>query len=926
MSRSVNESIKHENKQQVFNTLWGVLLGVFVIFLFTRRLAPLEFAVANRYIPLLLLMAGAVLIVWDFVSFHRVLSAPRVLWILGFVLWSTLSVALFVTSSRSVSLSPLLYTVMCACLIYGVMADRTVEENTTTVLRLGTLYLVLQSLVAIATLVVFLLDIEFAYVIPGTDRVVEQGYQSQYGRAWGFYYEANFLGIASVICVWIAAALAIRAWKKGSSEGASNGSWRHRAAAIGWVIFGVLNLVIWALSGSRSAMVALYVPLALAAGFSVWIIAPRIRISHTITQVGACVLAGLAAIAVASGFHFTVMHTLVPLQRATLSTIDESARDRVIDAIEGAYGRNGFDVQITTNPERLYLLSHGNLGRYSGDMAILDEADMSEGVLVRQDVESIDDSNLRFTYWKMTADVVKQHPIVGVGSRNITTYALEHGIPVSDEAVPGNTVLDAYLEVVGSSGLVGFLLYACFLVPLLWTGLAQLRRRKNDAARLIFPACMIASYMIFVVFLSDVFVDFTINTLFFWLSLGLFVSTVSHVQRQSAQVRDGLFIADTPVQILNALTLAMQEKSEGARTLDVAILDQFEGAQALAQRLENEHVFSNVWVFTPRRTRVGARLGWVSRILRPVATLWIYYHPQATLRRHAHNESALGKLSDRRYRTLYLSFFTHFSDTFRALYSDASVVLFEDGLGTYTTPHLASRYRSSLFHWYVHYVMNDRIGYPIQRAYVWQPRLMTYEPSYPVVAMPDLREHTRTLQRVKRVFAYAPSPEYHEHRFIYLTQPLSEKNPRWDKEKEAELLDVLTRIVGDDLLIRVHPRQNKDFYRRYGEIDEGGNSWELQSLDGLRDDQVLISAFSSAQVMAHVLSHQDITQIFFYPIVGGDWAGVHTLIERLEDSYDDPTRIHTVTSLADLEHHLEDLQDEPDAASTDVDRMKDHCE
>ncbi len=124
----------------------------------------------------------------------------------------------------------------------------------------------------------------------------------------------------------------------------------------------------------------------------------------------------------------------------------------------------------------------------------------------------------RIKLFKQGVNVIKNHPILGVGKGNITIY----GNRYNNNKMKYSDLHNGYLTIIVCSGFIGFFFFMGFTICLGWRMVKTIFTVKPTIRSDIFPclASFIAAYCVYAFFEKTLIYDITIMTTFFWLILG----------------------------------------------------------------------------------------------------------------------------------------------------------------------------------------------------------------------------------------------------------------------------------------------------------------------------------------------------------------------------------------------------------------------
>ncbi len=440
---------------------------------------------------------------------------------------------------------------------------------------------------------------------------------------------------------------------------------------------------------------------------------------------------------------------------------------------------------------------------------------------------------------------------------------------------------NAIIQILVCAGVVGLGLFLIFAFLIAKDYLVSWKRLFNT--KYVFP---LAAVLCFIIMLlsqmpAEGHILFNRQDMFavlFWMYLGVGTQMVTHFKERTADT--DLFVCHTPYQVVNALGLA--QESEKA---DICICGQFADAAAVAENLKKTGIFQNVLLYKNFKTYRGAVQKAVTllRLCVPAVTL-------ATLR--------VGKAVNSNYRALYFSYFTPFTDCLKLTNPQATVHMYEDGVGSYCITDLEAFARTGIFKAFNTVLFNNALTYSAKSLHLNRPACYMGVPYDTVAQLPALTDTTA----LETVFGYRENTVYAENRYVYLTQPLAETAVG---EKANAVEDMLLAACGDRAVLRVHPRQNREQFAAYTQ-DTAGNLWELECAKQITDDHILIGAFSTAQFTPKMLFDKEPTVVFTHKLYGNLLDTADAMIEILKKMYRVPEKIVVVESDEQLRCFLEE--------------------
>lgn len=141
--------------------------------------------------------------------------------------------------------------------------------------------------------------------------------------------------------------------------------------------------------------------------------------------------------------------------------------------------------------------------------------------LVRKDVaENADVSNARLTIWKSAFDLFKTNMVIGISPKNLVTYAQEV-LPNGYIAKVGIAIHNAYLNILTSTGILGFITFFSFLLRSFILNIRKISKKSFQVSNYRFFYCLILlMYALYACLNNELVYENTVGTFIFWLFLG----------------------------------------------------------------------------------------------------------------------------------------------------------------------------------------------------------------------------------------------------------------------------------------------------------------------------------------------------------------------------------------------------------------------
>ena len=845
-------------EKKAYEILRVVIMCVFVLYGFMQRQVVFEKITGSYFVVGAMLLLAAVGMAWNFFRLHTLFKASYTWVFIAFIVWTGICSLVWFRYGIYTNAVLISYLLIEVLIFYQFDADRGVAALTREFKAVCIVISIASFLTSLVTLFLYFTYVGYHYV-DNAGATISQGYWSIFRRAWGFYVETNFQGIQDLIVLFVSFIFFAKSKK-----------------VIGRILWGV-NIVIHYLCmtilGSRGTIVAYCGAVFVFAVFLVqrWLL-PRNWTALKSWVVRFC--AGILAMAVAFGIFTGVKAVMPLLQFSITNSMSSGDRKTVTSAVERVYALAGKEVTFLALPS----------ASEKPDEFRLEQIEEIE----RLDIENKEDySNGRFHVWKDALYLFSKYPIFGMSPGNREAIVNELDMDLCEEIMDGDSLLSGYLEVLVGSGIIGFALYGIFLGLCIRKLLRYDQRYNRFRFELGCLLAAIAAMMLFSVFTIELFYVKSAITYLFWIVLGYAMALLNTVEKEAAETQGtAAFLTDTPYQVVNAVNFVSSAKDLRA---DIYIYDQFAAAGQIAERLRETGLFEDVVLIRKYKTH--------GNVIRKLARLFQLAVPGRTLCRYAGRN-----LKNKNYKTVYLSFFTAFTDTVRMAYPYAEFCQYEDGIGSYACDDLEHAFRAGFFDFINRYFFCDRLSYQVKTLYLHHPECYRGGAFAQIEALPPVRD----FDTLKTVFDYTPNAQYQTHKIVYLTQPLGE-TAIGAHAKQTE--DALLSAVGENALLRIHPRQTAETYAGYT-VDSRRNLWELECAGSITDEHVLIGAFSTAQFTPKMLYDKEPTVIFTYKLYGNALKDADRTVAMLRNMYRQPQRVIVAESLSDLQRLLDDLRRE----------------
>lgn len=833
-----------------FHTLRLIIMIVFTVYAMMQRLTPLGFLCDSYVFPAGMLALCAVYLIWDLLTKRCLFQARYTGILIAFLAVTALSSLVNIRNGLYTNVMIMIYLVVDFFIFYQFGNGRDIREVNREFRIIGYLISIISLLYVLISISTYLLCMEYQYVLEETGRIIEQGYQSQYRRVWGFYYEANFQGLMAIIVLYFSVLNILHG--KNRFEKSFN-------------IFNILmHLVMLVLTGSRSSMVAFYASAFVAAFYFFGLPTNKRRFRKVKSISVRIVGAGLACV-LAFGVVSLVKQTLPYLQQFTLEHIRQEVRLDYADLITRLYAYNGKEVEFKNLDVNYNKSENGEV--------------FERQEIIRLDIEAKDDrSNGRVHVWRDSFKLFLMRPLLGVSPsmQNRAAFAKVHFPDACNEIVTGVSLLNGYLEVLVGGGLVSVLVIGAFLllcIKKLWTYQQKSHTHRTELGLL---TAILAGMLSFILFTTDLFYSRTVYTYFFWICLGYGMYLIEYDEKHDAPTGYFAVVCDTPVQIMNAVRFVEGDVRGSRHKSDLFVYHQFGNSHEIAERLRASGIFRHVYDVEKYPS------------CSKITTLFRMLFAKRAIARACGQKIPF---AENDYGTLALCAKTPFTLHMHIVLDAAHTVMLEEGTGSYFAN--VNHDTTKLFRFIDEVVCGGRLQFHPSAMYVSDPALYKGTMARASESLPPVSRGC--LEALKRIFDYKAHDDY-QKKTVYLFQPLHEIDGTL-KTSENTLLETVKRVVGTDMVIKPHPRMpNADIGSLPAAPD---NLWELECLQGkITDEHILIACFSTAQIVPKILTGHEPTLIFTYKLLFTEdtfqserWRGILSFIENLKRIYRSPEKI-----------------------------------
>lgn len=341
-----------------------------------------------------------------------------------------------------------------------------------------------------------------------------------------------------------------------------------------------------------------------------------------------------------------------------------------------------------------------------------------------------------------------------------------------------------------------------------------------------------------------------------------------------------LFVCDRPLQILNSVNFILGNNLNENDNCDICIYGEFNNAKSLYESLKKTNIFRDV-IFI-------RQLPVYSGIINKVFIASCILFPRQTLTRYSSSEIKIKNSYD----FICYTFPSIIAICLKRVYKYSKTIGLEDGSANYIGDVL-SDFSSKTFDAFNKILFHGKLTGKYDVLYLNNPK-MACDHNCLVKRLPPLNDR-ETFSKLSEIFHYEKNEIYLNNKIVYLTQPLNELKG-FKEDNEIDLLKKIKDIAGERWVVRVHPKQKIEGYSEYN-LDSYNNMWELECINQIRDDNVLVGTFSTAQFYPKILVDKEPCLIFTYKLLIHDsekdeyWLRASQMIEKLKRAYRDPDKV-----------------------------------
>lgn len=364
---------------------------------------------------------------------------------------------------------------------------------------------------------------------------------------------------------------------------------------------------------------------------------------------------------------------------------------------------------------------------------------------------------------------------------------------------------------------------------------------------------------------------------------------------------DSCFVCTTPYQIIAASTIAIEE----GKSSDLLIVPQFDKAVEYAERIRHLNIYEEVLLvntkkieaYKKRKNRLLYGLGIIANYLRL-------------------DEIVHEIIGNKDYKTIFISSQANIG-RLMCLYflqKGKEIIYFDDGEGSYDDYKIyeaqgIDRTIRKLFFGKKSIRLSDR-------RLLYCPKIyeMTFGKSDHVSAIPNWSRDVNLTNVINSICGYSEAAAIN-HKYVLLDTIPSENFEKSGQDKYEKLVDICVDVIGKELLIKKHPRDNRQYKKKCAIYQYPAIPFEVLCANSDVGNKVLICSGSSAVLTPKLLFDAEPVVILLHHIVGsrlGDIEKRETLISCTKNLYQDKSKFIVPETIEEFKASIETLKSRED--------------
>ena len=475
-------------KKSLLSQLNTVYICLMIVYMAIREVLPLNFLISSTAVSAAVFAVGAVLIAADLLTKRKCISGRMqdllILFLAVCCVSSIINMKLGIFDNIKFIATLALQYFIFFCFTKGDSREETEKKLNAVSLTV----IIVWAAVVLFCILAYFFTIDIIVFDKGSWGITNQGFSTEYARLWGVLQDPNYAGGTSIFSVFASVRFILISKKL------------HTRILNGLNI--LLQTAYIILGGSRATLLLLIAAIAVFCTYRFLFSTEKKSAAEIIRGFGKTAVSAVLAVALI----FSVKAGLPYLKAYVFAPLDTNGT--VASVYSALYKASDFEFTIT----------------YSDNQTSLEGSDDGETIptidsIDRTDLNKGDISNGRFTRWQHTVEVFLNAPLFGTSPRNLAAFAKIHN-PDTLLAQYSIAPHNGYLDVLAETGLAGFAVLGSAVLLAVITILRRFFREKFTPTRALMLVTIIVLAGI-AVFISDIYLLFSMNSLLFWLLLGM---------------------------------------------------------------------------------------------------------------------------------------------------------------------------------------------------------------------------------------------------------------------------------------------------------------------------------------------------------------------------------------------------------------------
>ena len=489
-------------KKSLLSKINTVYICLMVVYMAVREVLPLNFLINSTAVSAAIFAVGAVLIVADLLTERKCIRGRMQDLLILFLAVCCISSVINIRHGIFDNIKFIATLALQYFIFFCFTKSGTKEETEKKLNAVSLTLIIVWAVIVLFCVLAYFFSIDIIVYDKGSWGITNQGFSTEYARLWGILQDPNYAGGASIISIF-ASVRFILIGKKMYTR-----------------VLNVLNILLQTayiiLGGSRATLLLLIAAIVIFSAYRCLFTAEKLPTATIFRRLGATAVSTFLAVTLI----FTVKAGLPYLKAYVFAPLDTDGT--IASAYSALYKASDVEFTIT----------------YSDNQTSLEGSDDGETIptidsIDRTDLNKGDISNGRFTRWPPTGEVFLNAPFFGTSPRNLTAFAKQHN---PDTLIAKYSIAphNGYLDVLAETGIAGFAVLGAAVLLAVITVLRSFIKEKFTETRALMLITIIVLAGI-AVFISDIYMLFSLNSLLFWLILG----TAYHYDREAGS--NGIF-------------------------------------------------------------------------------------------------------------------------------------------------------------------------------------------------------------------------------------------------------------------------------------------------------------------------------------------------------------------------------------------------